>query len=251
MQNEFLQVGLGAVRIGAFLMSVPLFASTPMPIQIKIFMSFAFSFLMLPFQGTFPEAVLHSNLLLIIVLIREAGLGVFIGFGVRILFLMVTLTLEFAGLQMGFSIANIIDPQGSDQVSMLAAFGVNLLLLFLLAINFHHDLFLLLIQSFQKIPIGIPDFQMGDMIGRLAQTMTDVFKVSFQLAFPVVFAIFSVHLVLAIISKAAPQMNLFFNITFVVNIIVGLLLINLCWPGIFSQVQRFSNQMMRTGYNLW
>ncbi len=251
MTNELLQVSMGAFRIGAFFAAMPMFASTPIPPQIKVFMSLALSFLTLPFQGTFPEAAMNNNLMLGAVLIREIGLGAFIGFGVRILFLLVTLTLEFAGLQMGFSIANMIDPQGSDQVSMLAAFGVNLLLLFLFSIDFHHNLFFVLTQSFQKIPMGLPDFQMGHMIGNLSQTLNDVFKASFQLAFPVVFAMFAVHLVLAIISKAAPQMNLFFNITFVVNIIFGLLLINVSWPGIFGQVQRFSNGLMKTGYNLW
>ncbi|MBF0492085.1 MAG: flagellar biosynthetic protein FliR [Deltaproteobacteria bacterium] len=251
MVNELLQVTLGAFRIGAFLAAMPLFASTPIPPQIKVFMSMALSFLTLSFQGPFPEAILHNNILLGVVLAREVGLGAFIGFGVRIIFVLVTLTLEFAGLQMGFSIANIINPQGSDQVSMLAAFGVNLLLLFLLSVNFHHNLFFVLTQSFQKIPIGVPDFQMGHMMGGLSQTLNDVFKASFQLAFPVVFAMFAVHLVLAIIAKAAPQMNLFFNITFVVNIVCGLLLVNLSWPGIFAQFQHFSDRMMKTGYNLW
>lgn len=251
MLNDFLQVTLGAFRIGAFLASMPLFATTPIPPQIKVFLSLVLSYMMLPFLSPLPAGVLEQNTTLFLVIVREISIGVFIGFGVRLLFMIMTLTLEFAGLQMGFSIANILDPQGSEQVSMLAALGVNLLLLYLMSINFHHDLFLILGESYQKLPMGLPDFQMQEMLGRMAQSMTDIFRICFQLAFPIVFAMFAIHLVLAVITKTAPQMNLFFNITFVINIVCGLLLVNLSWTDIFSQIQIYSRHMAESGYNLW
>ena len=65
-------------------------------------------------------------------------IGVIIGFTARLLFAAVQLAGQLVGFQMGFGIVNVIDPQTSAQVSIIAQFENIITLLTFLALNAHH-----------------------------------------------------------------------------------------------------------------
>ncbi len=248
---DILKVILGSFRIGGLLIAMPLFGASPFPPQLKFFFAVSLAFMASRFFPPLSSALWENNGVILLVTARELCLGLFMGFGIKLIFLVMSMSLEFMGLQMGFGVASLFDPQTSSQVSVLGQLGVVLMILFFLSANLHHDLFYTLIRSYEKIPIGFPDWDFSKMIQNIVFSLKEAFEVSLRLSFPILFAMLTIHVIQAVIARTAPQMNLFFNVTFMVNIVAGLFLLSLQWPQIFSEVDRFARGLAKTGYQLW
>ncbi len=249
--EDIVLVGLGSFRFGGLIASMPVFGTSPFPGFLKFFLAVALSFSVLPMQPDFPSILLESPGALFLVALREAGLGLLMGFTMRFLFLAITTSLELSGIQMGFGIASVFDPTNNSQASIVAQLGAVLAILLFFVANLHHQVFFILAKSFEKIPMGLPDWQTGEMIARLLSFVKDSFEVSLRMAFPVLAAMLVIHLVMGLIARTAPQMNLFFNMAFIVNIVTGLLLVAMSWSRMFPQFQKLSQRMAATGYGLW
>lgn len=249
--DDMLRVTLGAFRIGGLLVAMPIFGSSPVPPQVKFFFAIAFGVMLLPFHMQLPAEIMRSNDMIIMMAIKEVAVGLAMGFGARLLFLVVTMGLEFAGLQMGFAIANIFDPANNAQISVLAQFGVVLTIIYLLQINFHHDVFRILIKSYEVIPFGMPSWDFGITIDRLTGFLSECFVLAIRISMPIMIAMLTMHIIMGVISKTAPQMNLFFNVAFVINIATGLILLAMMLPRIFTILDQFSNSLMKKGFGLW
>ncbi len=246
----FLQLVLFTFRIGALFVAAPLFSTHSISPALKFFFALALSSMLLPFQPHLPEAIWKENSVLILVLAREIGLGLMMGFSIRLIFVFITLTLEFMGLQIGFSIANMFDPQTNSQISVLAELGVYLSFILFFSTNLHHEMIYALIKTYQKFPIGLPDWDLKPMLAGILYLLQEIFEAAVRLSFPVVVSMWIIHLILGVVSRTSPQMNLFFNITFILNIVSGLLLINLYWPQILSHTQTMSIKLFRNAYYL-
>ena len=86
---------------------------------------------------------------------RELGLGLVVGFGSKFMFEAFALAGTFAGRQMGFAMADLIDPVTSAPQSMVGQFWALLAILLFLAVDGHHFLIRFMIQNFQFIPLGV------------------------------------------------------------------------------------------------
>lgn len=249
--DELPKMMLGAFRVGGLLVAMPVFGTSPLPPMLKFFLAFAFSAALLPFQPAFPPELWGRSDLVLVLAVREIFLGLLMGYGVRFIFLMVTMALEFAGLQMGFSIANVFDPQNNSQVSVIAQLGATLSIMFFFAANLHHEVFLTLVRSYEVIPIGVPDWNFGLNIERLVSFLGMSFSVALRLSMPVMAVMLILHFVMGIMGKAAPQMNLFFNVAFIINVATGILLVALLIPTLFPEITRQTRAMSLQGYGLW
>ncbi len=249
--EDILKIALGSFRMGGLLIAMPGFSGQTLPGPVKLLFPILFSILILHFQAPIPSELWKSNGVLLTVVAREAGIGLFIGFAARLIFLSIQGALEWSSLQMGFSLASLFDPQNNSYVSALAELGTLLMTLLFLAANLHHDLFQVLVKSYQGLPIGLPQWEMGGMKDRLVEFLRTSFEISFRLAAPVLVAMLVIQAVIGVMSKTAPQMNLFFNMAFVVNIIVGFILVLTTFPHMVSQFQAFAHEMARKGYGLF
>ena len=117
----------------------------------------------------------------------------------------------FIDFQMGFAIANIIDPQTGAQSPLLGQFFNSLALLLLLALNGHHLLLDGIFFSYQFLPVDQLWPAFGDE--RLVYFVTSIFVTSFAIAFqmsvPIVATLFLVDLALGITARTVPQLNIF------------------------------------------
>lgn len=249
--EELVNIALGSLRMGGLLVSMPVFGTSPIPAQTKFFFAIAMGMLLAPFHPSVPAELLENNTVVLLLAGKEVGIGLIMGFGARFIFLVVTMGMEFAGLQMGFAIANIIDPTNNDQISVLSQVGVVLVMLYLFGVNFHHDIFLALVRSYDLVPMGLPVWDMGGVVARMSVFLKDAFDLALRLSFPIMAAMLTMHLVLGIVSRTAPQMNLFFNVAFVVNIATGLLLLTLMYPQMFPSVRQYAAGLFQKGYGLW
>lgn len=248
---ELLTITLIAMRLGGLIVAMPLLSSGPVPGPVRILIGFAFAATIQPMVGTLPQTLWNANDVIVLLAVHELCIGLMMGYVVRLMFLSVSLALEVAGLQIGFAMASIFDPINNSQVSVLAQVGVVMTVLTFFGANLHHDIFAGVVHSFTAVPIGLPEYAMGGYVQQVGALLGDAMLIGLRLAMPAMIVMLLVHTVLGIVARAAPQMNLFMNITFIVNIVVGVLVLMLSMPRFMPAFVNYARATIRHGLGLW
>lgn len=195
------------VRITAFFVVMPLFSYRTIPRMVKLGMSFALSLTLFQIidAGSIPLDDTYFLLLM-----KEALVGLFIGFVAYIILAGVQIAGGFIDFQMGFAIANVIDPQTGAQSPLTGQYFNMIALLFLLSVNGHYLLIDGIYYSYQFIPVGqLISLENSSFSKFLLNTFNQVFVISFQMAIPIVGCLFLVDVALGIIARSVPQLNVF------------------------------------------
>lgn len=215
-------------RTGALLMTVPVFGHISIPRMLRVWLIVIFALMI------FPSAVVSeiqpptTTFQLAMVILSELAIGFAMGFAVIILFAAVQFAGHIIGLQMGLAVASIIDPMGAGRISIIGEFYYLLSLLVFLLIDGHHYVIEALVWSFEKIPLGGGVFEagLGEFIINLTGTL---FIIALKLAAPVIITLFIVNVVMGIVARTVPQMNVFI-VGFPLAIGVGLIMIQFSFP---------------------
>lgn len=218
-------------RVTAFFVVTPIFNHRNVPAIFKIGLGFFISLLIVTVHG--PSQVMIIDIQYFLLVIREVLIGLMMGFIVYLFFVTVQTAGGIIDMQIGFAMANIVDPVSGVSVPLLGNFKYMLLLVVFLMMNGHHFLLTGLMDSYLYIPIENQWFsRMGD--GSLAQFLTNAvissIVIGVQVALPIMVAMFITDVGLGFLAKTAPQFNVFV-IGFPVKIMLGLLLIFLLMPG--------------------
>ena len=162
------------------------------------------------------------------------------GFTMRVIFSTLDVAGELIGLQMGLSFATFFDPQSAGSTSVVAQiFGLIIALIFL-ALNGHLMLIEVLSRSFEWLPISInPVHAEGWLM--LARTGSVLFATGLLLALPVVVALLITNIALAVLTRAAPQLNLF-AVGFPITSTVGIAIIWLTLPALANVLERIFDE---------
>lgn len=196
------------MRVTAFFVTLPLFSYRNMPTQHKIGFS-VFLALLMYFTIDVPIILLDETFILLI--LKEAMVGLLVGFMAYLILSAIQIAGGFIDFQMGFAIANVIDPQTGVQSPLIGQYLYTFTLLFLLAVNGHHLLIDGVFYSYEVIPmeqLSIP-FGEGSIAEFVLLTFNKMFIVAFQMAMPVVGCLFLVDVALGIIARTVPQLNVF------------------------------------------
>jgi flagellar biosynthetic protein FliR len=152
--------------------------------------------------------------------IQQVGIGVAIGFAVRLIFSVFELAGQIIGFQMGLGFAAFFDPSTSAQSSAMGRFYANLAALMFLAVNAHLLVLMAVIRSFEAFPVDQNFLQALEKM-KLYTLGSELFASALWIAFPVVGMLMFANLALGIVSRVAPQMNIF-SVGFPVTLAVGL-----------------------------
>ena len=160
----------------------------------------------------------------LLLVLKEAIIGLMLGLAAMIIISAVQIAGGFIDFQMGFAMANIIDPQTVAQSPLMGQFLNFLTLLVLLAINGHHLILDGIFYSYQFLPMDqfFPNFGEEGTVLFIMKMFVSVFAIAFQMSAPIVATLFLVTLALGITGKTVPQMNIFV-IGFPIKIAVGFL----------------------------
>ena len=215
-------------RTGAFLMTIPVFAHVAIPRIVRVWLILTMTVLMFPSATIAADRMPSTTLGLTVVIVGELAVGFLMGFSVITLFAAVQFAGHLIGLQMGLAVANIFDPMSAGEISVIGEFYYLLSLLVFILINGHHYALDALIRSFDLVPLGGAVF--GQDIGRFLTNLTAmVFTLAIKLSAPVVITLLIVNVVLGILSRTVPQMNVFI-VGFPLSIGVGLAVIGISLP---------------------
>ena len=208
------------LRVLALFTAAPVFSMRAIPVRTKVGLAFLVALCAQAALPAQPVIDLNGRAALGAVL-QQVGVGLAIGFAVRLVFSAVELAGEIIGLQMGLNFASFFDPASNAQVSAVARFFGNMALLLFVVINGHLMVLMAVVKSFERFPVqGHWMAAVGQM--RLHELGAALFASALWIALPMVVMLLFVNLTLGVISRVAPQMNIY-AVGFPVTLTVGLL----------------------------
>ena len=211
------------VRLASFFITMPIFSYRTIPAQHRIGISALLAWIM---YYTVSSPGFEIDGLYLLLVLKEALVGLMIGFFAYMMFSAVQTAGGFIDFQMGFSMANVIDPQTGVQSPLMGQYLYTFALLFLLAIDGHHLLLDGIFYSYEFIPLSTDFLPFGneEILTLMLEFFTQAFIIAFQMSIPIVGSLFLVDIALGIVARTVPQMNIFV-IGFPIKIIVSLILI--------------------------
>lgn len=217
------------LRVLAVFSVAPVFSSRAFPLRAKIGLAF---FIALAVQASLPTAPLVgvNDKDAAGVAVEQVLVGVSIGFAVRLIFAAMELAGEVVGFQMGLNFAAFFDPTINSQSSAMGRFFSQMSLLLFVVTNAHLLVIGAFVSSFRSFPVGEPLLLTLSQM-RLYQLGADIFASGFWIALPVVGMLLFTNLALGVISRVAPQMNIF-AVGFPVTLAVGILGVALTLPNL-------------------
>ena len=231
-------------RITAFFVTVPLFSYRSIPATQRIIFGALLAW-MLVYTIDVPDMDIDGTYLLLVM--KEAVIGLFIGIIAFIVMSAIQIAGGFIDFQMGFAIANVIDPQTGAQSPLLGQFFNSLAILLLLALNGHHMLLDGIFYSYQFMPVNQlwPAFGEERLVEFVIRTFATSFAIAFQMSIPVVATLFLVDLALGITARTVPQLNIFV-VGFPIKIGVSFIVL-LITMGVMIQVMQKLFEVMIAG----
>lgn len=196
------------VRVTSFFLMMPLFSYKTIPSSHKVGLGFFLAVIMFSAIGA-PEIPIDGTYFILI--IKEALVGLVIGFISALMMSAIQIAGGFIDFQMGFAIANVIDPQTGAQSPLMGQYLYTVALLFLLTVNGHHLLIDGIFYSYNFVPIdqAMIDFGNQDIAEFIILSFNKMFIIAFQMSLPVVGSLFLVDIALGIVARTVPQLNIF------------------------------------------
>jgi len=205
-------------RILALIASAPVLGNQQVPALVKIGLALMLTVIIAPTLDTQPNVDVASALGFV-VLLEQILAGVAIGFTMLLIFSAVEMCGELAGLQMGLGFASFYDPLNASYTPVAAQFLSTIATLAFLGMNGHLYMLEALADSFHTFPISasVPH---AAALHTLAALGGSIFANALQLSMPVIGALLITNLALAILTRSAPQLNIF-QIGFPITLAVG------------------------------
>lgn len=214
-------------RILGLFMVAPLFSNGSIPAMVRLSLGIMIALIVAPTVSNLP-VLDPMSLAGILLLAQQFVIGLAMGFAMRIVFAAVEMAGEMTGLTMGLGFATFFDPQSQGRSSAISQFLALLVLMIYLAANVHLVLLSVLVESFTTLPITTTPID-GETIRQLVLSGGRIFNLGVQLAMPMVAALLMTNMALGILTRAAPQLNLF-GIGFPITLAVGFIVIGLSLP---------------------
>lgn len=237
------------VRVAAILFSLPFLNARNVPMMIKAGLAMAVSVMLLPQLSLPPVSLVNDPVALAFGIVGEAAIGLIIGLTVQMLFAGIQLAGQIAGFQMGFSIANVVDPASSLQIPILSQFLNLFALMIFFTINAHYYFIKALVDSFELIkPLGV-GFS-GALFELVLQLAGNMFVVAVKVSAPIMVALLLTQVALGLTARTVPQMQIFI-VAMPLQILLGLSFLGLSLPflmpffdGAFKDLARTIMAMM-------
>jgi flagellar biosynthetic protein FliR len=236
------------VRVSVILFMIPIFSASEVNAFVRFGLGMAITFVVWHVVPTMTQ--IDGLGPLTAAVMSQAFIGFIFGFVAFLVFVGIQFAGEVMDLQVGFSIVNVINPLTSQNVSVLGEFQLALGSLLYLISNAHHMLFQGLAGSFNLVPLPYVSMQ-PQLETNLMAFFSQAFFLVFQIAAPVGIALFLTNVGLALMTRVAPQLNVF-AVGFPLQIMIGLTMIIISMPllenvlpQVFSQTPRELDSVLR------
>jgi flagellar biosynthetic protein FliR len=231
------------VRLTGLMLFAPFFGSSVIPVRVKAIFVIALTALLFP---SVERAIVVPTLAgWPMLIITEFMIGVGMGIATNLVFDAVQLTGQVLGVQMGYSLVNILDPQTQVDTTVIAVFYQSIVMLLFLRMDVHLWLLRAVGNSFLYLPPGTAHIN-GLFTRAVFQVGGDIFGLGVQIAAPVLSATIAADVVLGLLGKASPQMQLML-LGPAVKSLLGIVILGVTlkyWPEMFRRL--FLESMLKS-----
>ena len=229
---------LALTRISAFFMILPVFGWDSIPVQIKVsltlLLAFFFSMIM-PLAAPVQQA---STLEAILLIVNEGIYGLALGLVAAILFAAVKFAGRIIEQEMGLTMAEILDPLTGEEAQPLGSLLEMMFIIMFLSANGHHLFLLTLSKSYEAFPSGsIPTIPV--LTAGVVQAGSTMLMAGLKLAAPLLAASLLLMVVLAVLARLVPEMDILF-ISLPMRVGLGVLMVIAFLPFISMFVTEFA-----------
>lgn len=228
------------MRISAMLMAIPVVGTRLVSVRIRVVLAMLIAFVAMPLIPEVP-AVDPLSVAGLTISIQQVLIGLAMGFILQMVLAALTIAGEAISMTMGLGFASMVDPANGVNVPVLSQFFLIMGTLLFLVLGGHLMIIQLVVSSFQSLPItgdGIP----RDSFWVLISFASQMFIGAVWVALPAMISILVITMAMGVMTRAAPQLNIF-SVGFPVTMLVGFIILMLVIPSI---VPRF-NQILLQG----
>lgn len=234
-------------RVGAFMMSVPIFGLSLRRSAAKAAFALLFSMILFPVCSDPAWRGTEDLATFVVMIAKETLVGAFLAFVVSIAFSAVRVAGDLIGMEMGLSLASQIDPVTGSSTPLIAYLYEVIAVLLFLSLNFHHWLLQALSSSFEIVPVGSLDFAALTpefLIGFFSQML----KAGLVLAAPVFVVMGMVSLMMGLLARAVPNFNIL-DVGYTLRIAVAFGAMFFFMPGFLGSVGRLFETMRESMFS--
>jgi flagellar biosynthetic protein FliR len=231
------------LRVSAMLAPTPIFSPRMVPLKVRLTVGLLLTWMVLPLVPPVP-AVEPLGPTGLVISMHQLLIGLAMGFTMQMVFAALAIAGESVAKSMGLGFAFMIDPQNGIQVPVLSSFYVVLGTLLFVTLNGHLALIGMLVDSFHTLPIGVEGLG-PERIWQLVTWAGQMFIGAVRVALPALTSMLLVNLALGVITRAAPQLNVF-AVGFPMTLFLGFVLLLLSMPSFMRQFE----QLLVDGYAL-
>ena len=246
--DNFYLLLLILARVSGIFIFTPVLGSLDVPLNFKIVMSFFISLVMFPVVASMKFQVPFDISRYMIVIINQVLIGLVVGYTATVLFNVFQTAGELFSTQMGFGIANVMDPIAQVSVPITGEIISIFATIVFLGINGHHMIIRAVYKSF-SIALWFPFSSAGSLALLQVDALGILFETAFKIALPIMSTLFIVTVAEGILAKVAPQMNIMM-VGFPLRVAVGLISMLLIMPvfgeittsvfdGVFDYIEKF------------
>ena len=221
-------------RIAAMLAIAPIFGARMVQKRTRLVMALLLTWIVLPLLPQVP-AIDPLSVAGALVTVQQLVIGLAIGFSLQLIFATLVIAGQATAMGMGLGFAQMVDPQNGVNVPVIGQYYVVIATLLFLALNGHLALIHVLVDSFQTLPIGVESLGREDF-RTIAYWGSRMFANALMVAIPAIASILLVNLSFGVVSRSAPQLNVF-GVGFPVTLTLGFVIIIFAVANLLPQMQ--------------
>jgi flagellar biosynthetic protein FliR len=212
--------------------------------QLKIGLSALCAFIMYPYVLQHANFIAPRDLIsLSILLFKELSIGLLIGFSASLLFTAVQIGGEILSIQMGLAIASALDPVTRQNVPIVGQFYTFIASIIFISLNGVQWLFSTIYDSYHSIPVGMDFSFSSDITQKLLYFSSQLFIIAFSIIIPIFSVLFITTILMGIIAKILPQMNIFM-VAMPIQIYIGLALMLVLMPSTAIYISKLFKELL-------
>lgn len=224
------------VRAGAFLMASPVLGSQMVPMRVRLILAVIIALILSPVVPV-PLGISGFSLELMIMVAQQVLIGIAMGFFLQLCFHVFVLTGQMIAMQMGLGFASMVDPSNGVNVAIVSTIYLMFATMLFITLDGHLVMIEVLAASFSVMPVSgsldFVDFGLSGLVGLISW----VFSSAMVMALPALTALLITNLGFGIMTRAAPQMNIF-ALGFPVALLFGLALLWFTFDAIAASVEQ-------------
>lgn len=196
------------VRVASFIYIAPFFSMSNTPRNVRIGISFFITILL--YQSV-PRVTVEYDTLIgySVIVMKEVITGLLIGFAANLCSSVVSFAGQIADMEMGFSMASLMDPTTKESSTITGIYYNYMILLMLMVSGLHRYLIKALAETYVLIPTNGAIIRSDALFSSLLEFMSNYIIIGFRICLPIFAVMVILNAVLGVLAKVSPQLNMF------------------------------------------